>query len=166
MIDFLWNNFFRKKNNSISDFLKQQMLFSSLAPKEIRIVERLIHHRSYFSGEIIFKPGSSIGLYMILKGKVHILHEKGEEHSVISCLEEGDFFGELSLVQEKGYQKTMAKAVEPSELLGFFKPEMTSLIEKSPRLGSKILIQLSNILGSRLQKAGEKLAQFSSQGAT
>ena len=168
MIDFLWKNFFRKKNSSTVDFLKQQTLFSSLTPRELRVVERLVHNRSYFPGEVIFKPGSSIGLYMILKGKVNILYEgKGNgESSIVSRLGEGDFFGELSLVQDKGYQKTMAKSVESCELLGFFKPEMMSLIEKSPKLGSKILIKLSEVLGMRLQKAGEQLAGFPPQGVS
>ena len=162
MIDFLWNNFFKKKQNSISSFLQNQPLFSTLTPRELRVVERLIHRRSYFSGEVIFKPGSGIGLYMILKGKVHISYTGSDEKNplVIGQLGEGDFFGELSLIQEKGYQKTTAKAVEASELLGFFKPEMTSLIEKSPKLGAKILTKLCEILGMRLKKAGEKLAGF------
>ena len=165
MIEFLWNNFFKPKNQSKIDFLKGQPLFSSLNNKEIRIVEKFIHHRTYFSGEVIFKPGSSIGLYMVMKGQVQITY--GEDTSSntmnVSQLEEGDFFGELALVQDKGYHKTTATATEPSELLGFFKPELLSLIETSPRLSARILMKLSSILGLRLQKAGESLMELHSK---
>ena len=164
MIEFLWNNFFKPKNQSRIDFLKKQPLFSSLSNKELRMIEKFIHTRTYFSGEVIFKPGSSIGLYMIMKGKVQITYgdDNSSRTSNISQLEEGDFFGELSLVQDKGYHKTTAKATEPSELLGFFKPELLSLIENSPRLSARILMKLSSILGLRLQKAGEKLMEIHS----
>ena len=160
MIEFLWNNFFKSKNQSKIDFLKKQSLFSSLSNKELRIVEKFIHHRTYFSGEVIFKPGTSIGLYMIMKGQVQITY--GDDNPSNTLLEEGDFFGELSLVQDKGYHKTTAKAAKPSELLGFFKPELLSLIETSPRLSARILMKLSGILGLRLQKAGEKLMEIHS----
>ena len=154
-----------KKPQSPTQFLEKQALFSTLSPRELRVVERLIHSRSYFPGEIIFKPGSSIGMYMILKGSVDIFFETDQEQRPLSRLGEGDFLGELSLIQEKGYQKTFAKAAEPTELLGFFRPEMMSLIEKYPKIGVKILIQMAGILGSRLQKAGEALAQIPNQAA-
>ncbi len=164
MIEFLWNNFFKSKNQSKIDFLKKQPLFSSLNNKELRMVEKFIHHRTYFSGEVIFKPGSSIGLYMIMKGQVQIAYGDDTQSNATntSQLKEGDFFGELSLVQDKGYHKTTAKATEPSELLGFFKPELLSLIETSPRLSARILMKLSSILGLRLQKAGERLMEIHS----
>jgi len=162
MIEFLWNNFFKSKNQSKIEFLKRQPLFSALNNKEIRMVEKFIHHRTYFSGEVVFKPGSSIGLYMIMKGKVQITYGDSSDTVNVSQLEEEDFFGELSLVQDKGYNKTTAKATEPSELLGFFKPELLSLIETSPRLSARILMKLSSILGQRLQKAGETLMELHS----
>ena len=164
MIEFLWNNFFKSKNQSKIEFLKKQPLFSALNNKELRMVEKFIHHRTYFSGEVIFKPGSSIGLYMIMKGKVQITYGDNNSSDTVnvSQLEEEDFFGELSLVQDKGYNKTTAKATEPSELLGFFKPELLSLIETSPRLSARILMKLSSILGQRLQKAGERLMELHS----
>ena len=161
MIEFLWQNFFKSKTPPLLTFLKQQILFSSLSDKELKVIEKFIHHRTYFPGETIFKPGKTIGLYMILKGKVQIFY--GD--SALISLKEGEFFGELSLVRETGYQKTTAKAAEALELYGLFRPEFMSLIETNPRLSCKVLMKLSEILGSRLQQAGEKLVQKSSQGS-
>lgn len=165
--NFLWDNFFKKDANSYDDFLKNQPLFSHLTSNELRILKRILHERSYFSGEVIFKPGFGIGLYMILRGEVHIFYgdSQKEEPVALGRLQQGDFFGELSLIQEKGYRKTLAKSAANSELLALFNPELMSLMDRHPRLGVKILIKLSEILGMRLMKAGEKLAHISSQGA-
>lgn len=165
MLEFLWENFFRTKQDSIKNFLSEQAIFAYLSPKEIRLIERLVHHRSYFPGETIFKPSSSIGMYMIIKGKVHISYEDNDKQKaplIVSRLAEKDFFGELSLVQESSYQKTTAVAIESTEVVGLFKPDLMQLIEKYPKTGSKILLALCEVMGVRLQKAGEKLSEISS----
>lgn len=164
MIDFLWKNFFQTEKQSIYNFLQNQPLFSTLSVKEIRLIERIVYHRSYFPGEVIFKPSSNIGMYMIMQGQVHISYEdkSQEDPLILSRLKEGDFFGELSLVQEKGYQKITAVATEASDIYGFFRPELLQLTIKHPKIGCKIMMKLSEILGIRLQKAGEQLATHSS----
>ena len=167
MSDFLWTNFFKKDKDSTIRFLSQQILFSTLTRKELRIVQKIIHPRSFFAGETIFKPGSNTGMYMIIKGHVQIFYEEaGTDSLLVSSLREGDFFGELALAKEKHYHKTSAKAEESCELLGLFKPELMSLIQKTPRIGSKILLQLTEVLGVRLQKAGEKLIKNLPKGAS
>ena len=158
MLELMWKNFFKNKNESQISFLKKQVLFSSLKEKEIRILEKSIHQRSYFSGEKIFKPGANTGFYMILKGQVEISYDMPDgDQVVVSLLKEGDFFGELALVQDKGFQKTTAQAASTTELLGLFRPELMSLIDKYPKIGSYILIKLSSVLGERLKKTGEVL---------
>ena len=167
MPSFLWENFFRKKSPSYDHFLKEQPLFSALTSRELRILKRILHERAYFPGEVIFKSGSSIGFYMILSGEVHIFYgdSQKEEKNLVNRLKQGDFFGEMALVQDQVYQKTLAKSAAHSNLLALFKPELISLIEKHPKLGVKILIKLSETMGLRLQKAGDKLSQMSSKGA-
>lgn len=162
MIDFLWKNFFKKEEKNIETVLKENPLFESLSNKELKLLSNLIHQRSFVPGEFIFQEGKGLGMYIILSGKVNILHgnSNNTESSVISQLNVGDFFGELCLAQEKGYHHVSAQAAEESKLLGFFRPDLLNLIEKNPGTGIRILMKLSEILGERLQKAGEKLSQF------
>ena len=158
MLELMWNNFFKNKNESQVSFLKKQALFSSLKDKEIRILEKSIHQRSYFSGENIFKSGVNKGFYMIVKGHVEISYDMPDgKQVVVSSLKEGDFFGEWALVQDKGFQKTIATAVSATDVLGLFKPEFLSLVDKHPKIGSRILMKLSEVLGERLKKTGEVL---------
>ena len=163
MLSLLWQNFFQKKSQSRIVFLRNQMIFSTLKDKEIRIIEKIVHPRSYFSGENIFKPGFNIGFYMIVKGGVDISYDMPDGNQVVvSTLKEGDCFGELALVQQdKSYQRTTAQANSTTELLGLFRPEFISLIEKYPRVGSRILMRLSEMLGERLKKTGEVLYEKS-----
>ena len=162
MIDFLWKNFFKKEEKNIETILKENPLFESLSNKELTLLSNLMHQRSFVPGEFIFQEGKGLGMYIILSGKINILHGNANntESSVISQLNEGDFFGELCLAQEKGYHHVSAQASEESKLLGFFRPDLLNLIEKNPGTGIRILMKLSEILGERLQKAGEKLSQF------
>ena len=162
MIDFLWKNFFKKEEKNIETILKENPLFESLSNKELTLLSNLVHQRSFVPGEFVFQEGKGLGMYIILSGKVNILHGSLENAKpvVISQLDVGDFFGELCLAQEKGYHHVSAQAAEESKLLGFFRPDLLSLTEKNPITGTRILMKLAAIMGERLQKAGEKLSQF------
>ncbi|MDE0518594.1 MAG: cyclic nucleotide-binding domain-containing protein [Bdellovibrionales bacterium] len=162
MMDFLWKNFFKTEEKSVEMILKENPLFEDLNNKELRILSQIVHRRSFIPGEFIFQEGKGLGMYIILSGKVGILHgaSQGGESTVISQLKEGDFFGELCLAREEGYHHVSAQATEESKLLGFFRPDLLNLIEKTPSTGICILMKLTEILGERLQKAGEKLSQF------
>ena len=162
MLDFLWKNFFKKEQKNIETILQENPLFESLSNKELRLLSQMVHQRSFIPGEFIFQEGKGLGMYIILSGKVNILHGSASagETSILSQLKEGDFFGELCLAQEKGHHHVAAQAVEPSKLLGFFRPDLLNLIEKTPGTGIRILMKLAEILGERLQKAGEKLSRL------
>ena len=163
MIDFLWKSFFNQEEKSQEEILKSNPLFLSLKEKELKLIFNLLHQRKFAPGEFIFQTGKGLGMYILLTGKVHILHQADNhrEPTVISQLKEGDFFGELALVQEKGHYNVSAQAIESANLLAFLRPDLINLAEKSPSIGVKILFNLGNILGERLQKSGEKLIQLS-----
>ena len=143
--------------------MKNCPLFSGLTEKELKLVRKLLHKRHYVDGEIIFKPQSGMGMYIVLKGRVNILHgspDSQEESSLVSVLKEGDFFGEMALAQKKGYYNMYALSVESSRLLGFFQPDLNLLLEQHVRTGSKIIRQLCRVLSQRLQRAEQKILQL------
>ena len=162
MIDFLWKNFFKKEEKNIESILKQNPLFEGLNRRELKLLSNMVHQRSFIPGEFVFQEEKGLGMYIILSGKVNILHgvAQAEKPTVISELVEGDFFGELCLAQEKGYHHVSAQAVDDCKLLGFFRPDLLSLTEKNPAVAIRILLKLTDILGERLKKAGEKLSEL------
>ena len=158
----MWKNLLKKKTEDTGKVLAENPVFKSLRKKELKLLVNLVHHRSFVPGEFVTRPGKGTGMYIVLSGKIHILWEAQEATKpVVMCqLGEKEFFGEVSLVQESGYKYFSAQAVEECRLLGFFKPDLFTLVEKHPSIGAKVLLALSQILSERLQRAGDKLAQF------
>ena len=163
MLEVFWNNFFKDKSGADElKFIKKCPLFTSLGAWETRFLKKILHKRIYADGEIIFKPSSGIGMYIILKGQVNILHgspDSQEDPSLVSSLKPGDFFGELALIQNQGYKSMFAQSASDSRLLGFFQPDLQFLLENRPAMGVKILKPLCEILSRRLCKAEQKILQ-------
>ena len=165
MLEVFFENFLKKEKESEVKLIQNCPLFSDLTNKEMSFLTSLLHHRIYADGEIIFKPASSTGMYIILKGRVNILQgqpNSQEESSLISTLKEGNFFGELALVHKTAYQSMFAQSAGDSKLLGFFQPDLKLILENYPKMGVKILTKISEILSNRLQKAEQKILQLHS----
>lgn len=162
MENTIWSNIFSGKSRTQSRealALKHVPVFENLNNYELEQVKRLVHHRSYQPDEYVFRrnaPGE--GMYIILKGNVEILDQN--ENS-LAILEEGDFFGDLSLL-DKEPRSAHAIARDHSELLGFFRPDLETLIKRKPDLAVKIILNLAGVIGERLRKTNELLAEASS----
>lgn len=158
MIDSFWGNIFRqqeKEEESIRKTLKKIPIFEGLTRKELRAIERILHRREYTAGEVIFHQGEpAAGMYIIIEGKVRIFLEPTQQ--VVAELHDGDFFGELALLNESPRSAT-AIAKMDCKMLGFFKPDLLDLIELNPKLGVKIVMQLSAVIGNRLNKSNEQM---------
>lgn len=159
MASYIWNNIFKKdKQKYLIDILKEVPLFQELSSKELQKLIKTMYLRKYYKEEIIFKerePGA--GMYVIVSGQVKILLKSflGKEEE-ITLLNKGDFFGELALLDEFPRSAT-AKATEYTELLSFFRADLLGLIKKEASLASKILFQLSKVIGLRLREANKDL---------
>ena len=167
MKNAIWENIFRGKSEKESEeglALKHVPIFDNLKPKELTVIEKLVHHRSYKPDEFVFKkdaPGE--GLYIILKGNVEIFTETEEGNkNVIASLKEGDFLGDLSLL-DKQPRSASAISKDNSRMLGFFRPDLSSLLKRKPDLGAKIVLNLASVIGERLRKTNELLEDLQSK---
>jgi len=93
-------------------------------------------------------------MYIIKQGRVRLTKTVNEEEVTIAELGEGEFFGEMSLLEDFP-RSARATAVEKTETLGIFRPDLFDLIERNPKLGSNILLKLSQRLANRLRKTTE-----------
>ncbi len=64
--------------------------------------------RLYRDGEVIMRQGE-LGdcMYVILSGKVEVLHRKNEQEYSLAVLEKGDFFGEMGLFDQDVRSETV-----------------------------------------------------------
>jgi len=156
-----WENFFKfreKQKNGIESILLKIPVFQELTPREIKTIQRILHQREYLQAEVIFGEGDiGLGMYIIEKGIVQIAC-KNECH-ILAELTGGDFFGELALLDDAP-RSASAVAKTPATLLCFFKPDLLDLIERNPKLGSKILFRLAWTIGERLKSTNEQVKEL------
>lgn len=160
-----WSNIFRGTGyeDSVAYFLSTIPIFEDLKPKELKLLEGMVHTRTYRPDEVIFHEGDiGSGMYCIRSGQVSIFNNDSAGRAVEQAqLGPGDFFGEVALTVQKPRIAT-ARAVEPTVLLGLFRADLHEAINKYPAVTSKILLGLSRCISDRLQYAALKLHQLGS----
>lgn len=161
MEDTFWSNIFRNRNRgaeAVHTILKRVPIFDSLRRKELYAVERILHRREYKAGETIFFQGDpGAGMYIIESGRVRVIFEPTQQ--LLAELHEGDFFGELALMDESPRSATVI-AREECKMLCFFQSDLLDLIDRSPRLGVKIVMRLLTVIGERLKKSNEQVMKL------
>jgi CRP-like cAMP-binding protein len=155
-MDLLWNNIFRKKHDedSLAYFLSNMPMFAELNGRELNLLEKMVHVRSYRATELVFEEGDpGTGMYMIRSGAVSI-YAKNQQGTVdeLAALGPGDFFGETTLTAPAP-RSASARTTESSELVGLFRADLLEMVERQPTLTSRVLIGLTRIVSERLQTA-------------
>ncbi|MDZ7291095.1 MAG: cyclic nucleotide-binding domain-containing protein [candidate division KSB1 bacterium] len=163
----MWGNIFKTKSDDeegILTTLRLVPLFANMSDGELREFEKLIHRRTFKANETIFWEGEpGVGMYIIQRGTVAIFkHAPGEGREELATLRNGEFFGELALLDESPRSAT-AVAKEPSDIIGLFRPDLFELLERKPRLGNKFLFQLALIIGDRLKNTNVEMQALRAQ---
>lgn len=163
MKNAIWENIFRRKNDEFSETalaLKHVPIFSGFTKRELREVEHIVHHREYEAGETIFRQGDpGLGMYIIVQGQVQIVNNEDPDNLVVySELGDGDFFGDLALVDDSTRSAT-ALSSAPTRLISFFRPDLQDIITRFPAIGNKILMNLAKVVAQRLRTTNEYLIE-------
>ena len=131
--------------------LKTQQLFSSLTPRELKMVDSMLHARHYLAGEIIFDEGEEgQALYILLAGTVTISWTRDGVREVLAELTAGSFFGDLALLDNTP-RSAQVRAKEACEMAVFFRADFMALMETDATIGYKISLQLARNLAHRLR---------------
>ncbi len=124
--------------------LKDLIVFQNLDPDELELLCANSYAKLYEKDEVIFFENDSVKkLYFLINGKVKLsmLSAEGKE-KVLTILQEGDIFGELSLFDEDPHPLT-AEVMDDARLLIIPWNEMEKMIIKRPSLAIKIIEALS-----------------------
>jgi CRP-like cAMP-binding protein len=153
-----WANIFNSpaEKTNLKKSLQSIPVFEKLTLRELSNLLHIIHTRNYLSGEYIFYQGDpGIGLYLINEGEV-VIQRTNEQGEIVplATFFEGDFFGELALVDG---EKRSASAIAKTDcrLSVIFKPDLDEYIDAYPKKGIKILQGISQIVAFRLRKVNE-----------
>lgn len=162
MKNAIWENIFKRGNEAHSETataLRNVPVFADFSKRELREVERIVHHRDFKAGEIIFRQGDpGLGMYIIIQGDVQIVNNENPDNPIIySELTDGDFFGDLALVDDASRSATALSSGE-TRLISFFRPELQDIITRFPAIGNKVLMNLAKVIASRLRKTNDYLS--------
>lgn len=163
----IWKNIFSARvvrEGSLEQILSKVPAFSGLSARELKEVAAIVHKREYRAGEPVFTQGDpGLGMYIIQEGEVTIsLSGKETEERELAVLSDGDFFGELALIDESP-RSANARCKTDCILIGFFRPDLFELIEKKNQLGIKIIFKLAEIVSQRLRTTDKELSKTKSQ---
>jgi CRP-like cAMP-binding protein len=130
--------------------IRQVGLFSTLRPRELRVVDGLLHEREYLAGEIVFDEGEEgQALYVVLKGRVLICRQGDPVNGRIAEIQPGALFGELALLD--GVPRTaQARALDNCTIAALSRADFNGLLETHAGTASKIALQLARDLGQKL----------------
>jgi len=148
----------RDDSEEVTAILGRQPVFDHLTNRELRRVERIVHRRRFNTGEVVIQawvPRS--GLFVVESGAVDVVRQMASgESMVIGTLGPGELLGEFAILDDSP-RSTSIVAAEPSDMIGFFRPDLMDLIETDPTLGFKILYRVSQIMSRRLNDVIESL---------
>jgi len=139
---------------STLDDLKRVPLFSDLSEGELVRFADVTREREYPRNSVILfedDPGDS--LYIVSSGqvKVVLIGEDGRE-VILSVLSDGDFFGEMSLIDDEP-RSAHVIAMKDSRLLVLRRDDFQQQLHQHPSIAVKLL----KVLVQRLRRADSKI---------
>jgi len=127
--------------------LESSQLFGQLPPAELKQLQQVTREQSFPAGGEIFKEGDpGDGVFVVKSGQIQISAVIGTgERRVFSRLGPGDFFGELSVLDQ---QPRSACATAETDVVLWFVPreEMICLLIRSASLSMTLLQAISRRL--------------------
>jgi|SRR5690606_8494286 len=135
----------------ITDTLRNVAIFQVLSRGTLRALADAVHTRTYKKDEYLyFEQDPGLGLYIVQSGRIRLLIED-EDGSVqlLRQVDAYDLFGYLSIFGDFRRTET-AQAVTETRVIGFFRPDLNTLIKRDPKAGAAILGVLANYLATQL----------------
>ncbi len=141
----------RRKETPRLGTLRQMALFSTLSRSELRVVDALLHDRTFLKGEIVFDQGEEgQALHVVITGSVLICRQGEPETGRLTQIGPGGMFGELALLSEDAPRALQARAAEDCVLASLSRGDLESLLETHAVIASKILLEFTRHLGRLL----------------
>jgi CRP-like cAMP-binding protein len=138
-------------------------LFTGLNDTQLDAIWKLSVEQSYRKNEmILFEDEPDTRLFIIIKGIIKLtrITEEGREF-IFSFLGEGDFFGELSLLDDE-IRSTNAVAVKDTVILSFTRSDYINIFRQFPQITLNLLREMTQ----RLRERDRMIKSMSLQNAT
>lgn len=134
--------------------LRNVPLFADLSDPEVGRIAEVTRERSYPKNSVIlFEDDPGDALYVVVTGlvKVVLIGEDGRE-VILSVLKEGDFFGEMALIDDEP-RSAHVIAMEDANLLVLRREDFHQRLRETPNMSVGLLRAMTR----RLREADEKI---------
>jgi hypothetical protein len=139
--------FGKRLTAEITDLLGQAFIFANLTEDELGRVAKAARIRTYPAGsDVVTEGDTGGGFFIISDGQVEVL--KGDK--VIDTMQEGDFFGEMSILENHPRSATI-RAKTQTECIVLHRADFMEELKRSPEIAVNMLPEL----GRRLREARE-----------
>ncbi len=136
---------------SHEEFLARVPVFAHCTADEIRAIASVAQESYFQPAQIIVTQGTpGQAFYLILSGRVEILRDGVS----LGAFGAGDFFGEMSLLDNAPRSATI-RAIEETSCLMLSSWDFKALLEQHPSIAIKLL----EVLSRRLRVADERIGR-------
>lgn len=131
-----------------ANLLARIPFFTDLPPDELDRLAAELDVVNLSSGEILFHEGDpGEHLYVVVKGELEILMAPHTDNELIlNILYEGEYLGEMSLIQPGGHRTASARARGEVVLLSMSRAQFKDLLKRHPYLANAMVRVLSQRL--------------------
>ncbi|MDD5942627.1 Crp/Fnr family transcriptional regulator [Fibrobacter sp.] len=151
-------------NNDICGLLKGVDLFSELTEEQLGLLANLVVVQDFNRDETVVLEGdcSMKALYLIASGtvQVYMTGVDGRE-TILSFLERGDFFGEMSLIDGEP-RSASVRTVTDAQLMIIHREPFLTLIRQTPEIAMSLLSEMCK----RLRKANKQIGSLSTMSVS
>jgi CRP-like cAMP-binding protein len=136
--------------------------FAGLSDKSLMELATRTSTQEYGPGAHVFEEGEvGDAMYLIIHGEVRISKNiPGVGEEALAFLQEGAYFGEMSLVGEPSERSAAAIASSPLKVARLERRDFQELLNQDKEAGVEILSSFVNTLAARLRASNDKLAFF------
>ncbi|MCQ2102154.1 MAG: Crp/Fnr family transcriptional regulator [Fibrobacter sp.] len=151
-------------DNNVAGLLKGVELFSELNEDQLAMLADLVVVQNFNRDETVVLEGddSMQALYLIASGSVQVYMTgvDGRE-TILSFLERGDFFGEMSLIDGEP-RSASVRTVTDAQMMIIHRESFLTLIRQSPEISMALLSEMSK----RLRKANKQIGSLSTMSVS
>lgn len=141
-------------------YLKKVSFLGELSQKNLKLITKIAKKVHFDKGEQIFSASTSGDrLFIVTNGRIKIFScSPGGKIKVLDYLDQGDFFGEMSLL-DKEVRSASACAVEASNVITIHRNDFQKLLRNQPTLALSFL----KVLCNRLRRADKEIEALTFQ---
>ncbi len=143
----------------VTEATREMVVFTGLADGEMEKVSSVCQVRDCQAGDVLARAGErGDAFYMVIEGELEIISNDGS--AILGYIRPGEFMGEISLVSRKPYGATAVVHTD-AKVAALKYQDFENLINRYPRIGMKVMRNISILLGHRLDDVNTRYINLS-----